>query len=77
MAKKQEKKPVVVASLYRFGYELTCVMETKEEAEKLLLKEYRKTYKDWNGCYPDKEKIEEVKEFIEYWETEFGIVEWR
>ena len=77
MAKKKENRSVVIASLWKFGYELTCVTDTKEEAEALLLKEYRKTYKKWNGEYPGKETIEEVKEYIEYWETEFGVVEWR
>ena len=77
MAKKKEKRSVIVASLYKFGYELTCVTETREEAEALLLKEYKKTYKQWNGTGPDKATIEEVKDYIEYWETEFGVVEWR
>lgn len=75
---------MILATLYRFGYDLTVLTETREEATKAIMKEYTKTYKAWNGTTPGKDMYEEgvsyyaqAKEDINYHEIEVGKVEWR
>lgn len=55
MAKAKETKTVWLAELDRFGYMLTAVAGTREEAEKIIMKEYSKKYKDINGVSPGKD----------------------
>jgi len=75
---------MVLATLYRFGYDLTVLAETKKEAEKAIMKEYSKTYKEWNGTTPGKDYCDDgvtyyaqAKEDINYHDIEIGKVEWR
>lgn len=78
MAKAKEKKTVVIADLYRFGYDLMVVEESEEKARAALMKEYRKAYKAWNdGIRPTKEEVENANECIEINEMAIGEVEWR
>lgn len=78
---------MILADLYRFGYDLTVLTETKEEAEKLLMEEYEKQYRKINDGedpreeiaydhYSDESYYDEAKECIEYRELEIGKVEW-
>lgn len=86
MAKEKKSKTVWLAELDRFGYMLTAVGNTKEEAEKIIIKEYSKNYKDINGVspgrdylYSDGDKISyyhAALEDIHYTELEFGKCYW-
>ena len=74
---KEKKKVVILASLYRFGYELRIVSATKDEAETQLMKEYKKAYKKYNdGESPSMDFIRRAMEDIEYTDMEFDTVEW-
>jgi len=75
---------MVLATLYRFGYELTTIAETEEEATKAIMKEYTRAYKQENGTTPGKDMYDEgvsyyaqAKEDINYHDIEIGKVEWR
>lgn len=78
-------KKVYMATLYRFGYELTVAAETEEKARQSLIDEYIKTYKDWNdGEDPADDTtdygntfLENAIEDIEVTEYAMGKVEWR
>lgn len=76
-----------LASLDRFGYELTVLTETKEEAEKLLMEEYEKAYRNVNAGEDPREEIacehyseesyyDNAKSCIEYRELRIGKAEW-
>ena len=70
-------KTVVIATLYRFGYDLTVAEETKEKAEKAMMKEYRETFIKWNdGLKPTKEEKDNAREDIRFDELTYGEVEW-
>ena len=46
-----------IFKLYRFGYDLTMISDTKENGIKALKKEYYDTHKKYNdGCRPTKEE---------------------
>lgn len=71
------KKTVVIATLYRFGYDLTVAEETKEKAEKAMMKEYREAFIKWNdGLKPTKEEKDNAREDICFDELTYGEVEW-
>lgn len=67
---------MVIGTLDRFGYELRVLSETQSQAEKMLMKEYRKTYLEWNHCRPSKEEVECAKEEIFCDEVELDEVHW-
>lgn len=55
---------IYLAQLYRFGYNLTTIGTTKEQATRTIMKEYRKTYRELNGslCMADaKRAADEVE----------------
>lgn len=73
-----------VASLYRFGYDLTVIETTEAKAIAAIMKEYKRAYKDINGTDPTKDRYDEfytyygyAKECIEVEDLELGKVEWR
>lgn len=76
---------MVIATLDRFGYELTTIAETKEAAIKAIMKEYSQAYKARNGTTPGKDidyyngcsYYANAKEDICCYEIEVGKVEWR
>lgn len=75
---------MILAILDRFGYELTTIAETKEQAIKTIMKEYSKAYKAENGTTPGKDYVYEgttyyalAKEEISICEINPGEVEWR
>ena len=71
-----KEQKVIVATLYRFGYDLTVAETTIERAEKAMMKEYRETYIKWNdGLKPSKEEKDRAKEEIRYDELTYGVVE--
>ena len=78
-------KKVYICELERFGYTLTAVGETEEQAKNAIIKEYVKTYKKWNdGEDPRKEErrggvsyYDEMLEDIITYDLPIGKVEWR
>lgn len=79
------KKSVWVATIDRFGYDLTVVEETEDKAREALIKEYIRTYKKYNnGSNPATDDggwgrtyLEVMEEEIDCTEMTFGKVEWR
>lgn len=74
---------MILATLDRFGYELTTIAETKEAAIKAMMKEYTRVYKQINGTTPRKDMYDEgvsfyaqAKEDINIHEIEIGKVGW-
>ena len=55
MAKGKGIKTVYLAQLDKFGYDLTAIGETREEAINAVLKNYSESYKDINGVSPGKD----------------------
>lgn len=77
-------KGVWIASVERFGYNLTVAGHTEAEATKALKAEYCEAFERWNGATPAQAKkrdgidylnnmIEDI--IVEF--CEFGKVEWR
>lgn len=71
-----ENTKIFVGELERFGYTLRGFGHSEEEVRKMLMKEYIKGYKGYNGASPDKEekKTADDEMFIE--EVKFNKVEW-
>lgn len=75
---------MVLATLYKFGYELTVIETTRAKAETALMAEYEKTYFDINGINPKDDYIyfkecsyyDNAKADIEYRTLKKGVVEW-
>lgn len=83
MAKEKESKTVWLASLYRFGYDLTAIGETKEKAIATVLKEYSRAFKQYNNGASSKEiaygnvsYYANAKEDINCTEFEYGKCYW-
>lgn len=77
------KDSIWLAELDRFGYTLRVVGRTKEEARDALIKEYVKTYKEWNGIHPkkdifygDRSYYDSAVDEICPLELQFGEVDW-
>ena len=80
---------MILATLYRFGGELTVLANTGSQAEKLLLADYTELFKKMNNGEDPAEEIsdnpwdegktfiEAAKEDIEYRRIEVGIVDRR
>ena len=76
---------VYIATVDRFGYDLTVVGRTEKEAKDALIEEYIKVYQKRNGTSPDEDLhmrscgsyLDYMEEDIEINEYEFGKVEWR
>ena len=74
---KAKKKGVWIATLYRFGYDLTVVGETEEECRNAMSEEYIKAF---DGFDPDDEECREYYEcamsemYCRF--MEFGNVKW-
>ena len=75
-----------LATLERFGYELTVIESTEKKAVSAIMKAYTKAYKDeWGGCDPKEEytwdsnisdyRLAESEISIE--ELQLGKVVWR
>ena len=87
--KKLNKESVVyIATLYRFGYDLTVAETTEEKAIAALREEYIRAYKDINGVHPQDEEsdrayscgrsaLEVAMDDVEIREMTIGKVEWR
>jgi len=74
---KEKKATVVLATLYRFGYDLTVVSATEAGAKKAMKAEYVKTYKSWNdGDDPTQEELRSAMDDIGYTEMTLNKVEW-
>ena len=72
-----KKKTVWIAELYRFGYDLVVVEETKDKARRAMVKEYNRAYKHYNaGARPTSEEIENRNCDIRLYETTIGNVLW-
>ena len=78
---------MILATLDRFGYDLTVLAENEEEAEKLLMEEYEMHFRVANnGDNPREETADDyhtdlsyydfAKECIKYRELEVGKVEY-
>ena len=81
MSKKNEPKSVYLAQLGVFGYELTVIGETKEEAVKAMRKEYLKGRKLRGAPMDDHGKLRSFPDYAEYagmtvMKMEFDSVEW-
>lgn len=68
MATLKNTKGVWKADLYRFGYDLTVVGRTKEEAENAMREEYIKTYAKWNDFDEEmlRNALREPEKYEEY-----------
>ena len=67
---------MVIASLYRYGYELTVLAENRTQAKKALMEEYTRAFIARNECEPDKDYLSTARQDIEYTEMKLGKVEW-
>ena len=81
MSKKNEPKSVYLAQLGVFGYELTVIGETKEEAVKAMRKAYLAGRKARGGPRNERGELSSFPEYAEYAcmsviEMPFGNVEW-
>ena len=86
MTKKTEPKCIYIASLYRFGYDLTVAAESERDAVNALMSDYDEAFERYNGCEPseiayDRGETEKTyhdlaKEEIEIRSYEIGKVEW-
>lgn len=65
------------AELYRFGYTLLAVSDSEENARKAMMKEYRKGYKDFNGCCPSREEVRLAEDEMYVKFMAFNEVDWR
>lgn len=79
-------KKIYMATLDRFGYELTVIAKTEKEAIDALMEEYVRAYKVRNGYDPrediayeyggDRSYYEVAKGDIGIYDFELGKVEW-
>ncbi len=81
MSEKNEPKSVYLAQLGVFGYELTVVAETKEEAVKAMRKEYLKNRAIYGAPVNNHGALESFPRYAEYagmtvMKMEFDSVEW-
>lgn len=67
---------IFIGTLDRFGYELRVVTNSEEEARKLLMKEYKKTFETINHYRPTKEYINTAEDELFIEEVTLGKVEW-
>lgn len=67
---------VYLAQLDRFGYMLTAVGRSKEEARIAIMDEYLKAYVQCNDGYPDQEMFDTASNEINVSALVFGRVEW-
>lgn len=79
-------KYIYIASLYRFGYELTVAEKSEGAARAAIVEEYANTFRDINGIDPDAEEsdrghgttwLDDAKEDIEIYRMTIGKVDWR
>lgn len=78
-------KYIYIASLYRFGYELTVAETSEQKAKAAVIEEYIKAFKDINEADPDDEIryadgttwLDDAKESIEIYRMTIGKVDWR
>lgn len=77
-------KKLYLATLDRFGYDLTVIETSETKAVSALMKEYKRAYEEINGTDPTKDRYDDfytyygqAKECIEIEELEVGKVEWR
>lgn len=86
------KDGVYIAEIYRFGYDLTAIGRTEQEAVDALMEAYYKAYEDENGIdlralpgegdedydmyAEDREYLETAKDEIYVRFLKFGEVEW-
>ena len=76
---------IYLAELDRFGYTLSAVGTTADEATKAIMREYRREYKRENGTNPGQDMNElcgksysaAAREAIQVTEFTTGKVEWR
>lgn len=52
-----EKKYAYLAKLERFGYEITAVGRTEQEAAGAVIKSYTQAFRSENGVSPGREKM--------------------
>lgn len=65
-----------IGHLDRFGYTLRIVSDSEEKARRLLMKEYRRAYKDMWGVLPSKEEREEAEDEAYIEQVELDKVMW-
>ena len=76
---------IYLAELDRFGYTLSAVATTEDEAVRAIMREYRREYKKTNGTNPGQDINElfgrsysaAAREDIIVTEYTMGRVEWR
>ena len=72
MAKKEK---VYLATVDRFGYDLTVVGKTAWEAKSALLEEYRKQYIKINGTDPTEDEWDDDKSYQDLFLEDMDITE--
>lgn len=86
MAKKTKSEVIYIATLYRFGYDLTVAAHSEADAINALMSDYDEAFERYNGCEPSEiayDRGEEEKSYhdlameeIEIRSYEIGKVEW-
>ena len=86
MDKNKDNNKIYIGTLYRFGYDLTCVDNTEKRVVDALMKEYDRAYRQSNdGLDPRKQysgrskksDYAVAKSEIGICETTLGEVEWQ
>lgn len=62
--------------LDRFGYMLTAIGKTRNDVKKTIMDEYKRAYKNINGCGPSRRELDWVKEEAVPQEIKCGEVLW-
>lgn len=73
-----QNKKLYYATLYRFGYDLTVIADTREDAIHAIMWEYQKTYLQRNNGFDDEYETLEMNARNDIVVIEFtkGSVEW-
>lgn len=68
-------KKVYLAQLERFGYTLTAIGRTEEEARDAIIKDYKRIYKEWNNVDPGKDFTSDNRSYLQIAEDELFVEE--
>ena len=67
---------MILATLYRFGCSIEVLSESKTQAKRQLMKEYKDTFYKYNQCNPTRNEVSRAADDIEFHEYEVDTVYW-
>lgn len=76
MVECKQVEKILVGSIPFRNYELRAVGFDREKLETAIMREYRKAYKEWYGCKPDKEEVESARSGLGISEFDLYEVIW-